>query len=221
MRLDPWAKVPQASPDTTIELLIPTVDGRNPANQLIWRIYHYSQGFYLSQLVQDFWTNNRITPIEALARRFRPARTAISASSTPTAAGARERSAFEIPTRNQVGRNRKSQNFEIFCKLFTNSLHNSRIVCKLLQVHIFQVFTWMDFSSVAEEVPISLAVARSVCLVCLCPCFVAVAVVAGVVLTIALVVAISSLLSWGVFEGLSVITRMSGQATSLKDFCKT
>ena len=22
-----------------------TVDGRNPANQLIWRIYHYSQDF--------------------------------------------------------------------------------------------------------------------------------------------------------------------------------
>ena len=31
------------------------VDGRNPANQLIWRIYHSLQGFYLSQLVQDFF----------------------------------------------------------------------------------------------------------------------------------------------------------------------
>ena len=41
--------------DFPVPPMIPTVDGRNPANQLIWRIYHYLQGFYLSQLVQDFF----------------------------------------------------------------------------------------------------------------------------------------------------------------------
>ena len=31
-----------------------TVDGRNPANQLIRKISHYLQGFYTFQVVQDF-----------------------------------------------------------------------------------------------------------------------------------------------------------------------
>ena len=33
------------------------VDGRTPANLLIWRIYHYLQGFFTSRVVVgDFWT---------------------------------------------------------------------------------------------------------------------------------------------------------------------
>ena len=38
------------------------VDGRTPANQLIWRIYHYLQGFFTSRVVVgDFWTINSST----------------------------------------------------------------------------------------------------------------------------------------------------------------
>ena len=38
---------------------VPTGDGRNPAYQLIWRIYHYLHAFFTSQVVVwDFWTIN-------------------------------------------------------------------------------------------------------------------------------------------------------------------